>query len=431
MHYKEAEQYLLQKLPMFQQVGGAAFKAGLERITTLCQAIGNPQKQFKSIHIAGTNGKGSSSHYLASVLQAAGYRTGLATSPHLKSFTERIKIDGNEISQEDLAYFLTQNKKLIEDTEASFFEVMIAMTFWYFAKKKVDIAIVETGLGGRLDATNIIEPLACLITNIGYDHQQFLGDTLDKIAKEKAGIIKHQKPVIISEKHPETQKVFLKKAQEQNAPIYFASDYWQVLDAKPDKEWIDLHIHHKSSGESFVLQSALQGVYQEKNILGVLQILQVLNETKLLESPRAAWQVGCREVVKSTGLKGRWQILQKSPIIIADTAHNINGIIEVIKQIHTLTFQKLHLVLGFMKDKDVEKILNLYPKDALFYFCQAQMERAMPLENLADIAKKLNLSFELIQDTNAALNKAKSAASPQDLIFVGGSTFVVAEIKEL
>lgn len=431
MNYQQAQQYLLQRLPMFQQVGGAAFKAGLERITALCQALGNPQKQFDSIHIAGTNGKGSSSHYLASALQAAGYRTGLATSPHLKSFTERIKIDGNEISQEDLAYFLTQNKKLIEDTEVSFFEVMIAMTFWYFAKKKVDIAIIETGLGGRLDATNIIEPLACLITNIGYDHQQFLGDTLEKIAGEKAGIIKPKTPVIISEKQPETENVFLQKAQEQNAPIYFASDYWQIAKAKPNEEYMELEIYHKTSGKTLTMQSALQGTYQEKNILGVLQTLQVLNEKSLLKSSQLAWQAGCRDVIKNTGLKGRWQVLQKSPTIIADTAHNINGIREVVKQIQTLPFQKLHLILGFMKDKDVEKILNLYPKDAFFYFCQAQLERAMPLENLVSMAKKLNLSFELIQDTNEALSKAKSVASPQDLIFVGGSSFVVAEIKNL
>lgn len=431
MNYQQAEQYLLQKLPMFQQVGEVAFKAGLERISMLCRALGNPQTQFKSIHIAGTNGKGSSSHYLAAILQAMGYRTGLTTSPHLKSFTERIKVNGQEIGQEDLANFVAQNQSLIEKSRASFFEVMIAMAFWYFAKKKVTIAIVETGLGGRLDATNIIQPLACLITNIGYDHQQFLGKTLAKIATEKAGIIKPQTPVIIGEKQPETEPVFIQRAKAQNAPIYFAQDYWQVLEAQRDQDFLNLCIQHKPSGETLTLQSALQGSYQEKNILGVLQTLQVLNERKLFFSTSTAWQTGCREVVKSTGLKGRWQVLQRSPLIIADTAHNLSGIVEVVKHIKTISYQKLHLVLGFMKDKDIEKILPIYPQDANFYFCKPALERAMSLEKIAAIATKLKLSFELIQDTNEALAKAKAMALPEDLIIVGGSTFVVAEIKEL
>ncbi|GAB4130651.1 MAG: folylpolyglutamate synthase/dihydrofolate synthase family protein [Raineya sp.] len=416
---------------MFQQVGGVAFKAGLERISALCEALGKPQKKFRSIHIAGTNGKGSSSHYLAAICQEMGYNTGLTTSPHLKSFTERIKINGENIAQEDLASFVTQNQKLIEETEASFFEVMIAMAFWYFAEKNVDIAIVETGLGGRLDATNIIEPLACLITNIGYDHQQFLGDTLEKIATEKAGIIKPQTPVIIGEKHPETQPVFVQKAQEKNAPLYFAQDYWQVLESKREQDFLNLQIQHISTKETLLFQSALQGSYQQKNILGVLQTLQVLNKTQSLFTSKASWQEGCKNVVQNTGLKGRWQILQNSPLIIADTAHNPNGIAEVVEQIRTIGYQKLHLVLGFMKDKDVEKILQLYPQEAQFYFCKPNLERAMPLEQIARIATNLNLSFELIEDTNEALTKAKTMASAQDLVFVGGSTFVVAEIYGL
>ena len=431
MDYQQAEKYLLQRLPMFQQVGGTAFKAGLERITTLCEALGNPQKKFKSIHIAGTNGKGSSSHYLAAICQAMGYRTGLTTSPHLKSFTERIKTNGEEIAQSHLAAFVEKNQKIIEDTQASFFEVMIAMAFWYFVEKEVDVAIIETGLGGRLDATNIIEPLACLITNIGYDHQQFLGNTLDKIAAEKAGIIKPQTPVIIGEKHPETQFVFIQKAQEKNAPLYFAQDFWQILESKREQDFLNLQIRHIPTNEILPLQSALQGSYQQKNILGVLQTLQVLNETQRLFTSKASWQEGCKNVVQSTGLKGRWQVLQNSPLVIADTAHNLNGIAEVVEQIRTINYQKLHLVLGFMKDKDVEKVLQLYPKEAQFYFCKPNLERALALENLATIAEKLGLSFELIENTNAALTHAKRLASPHDLILVGGSTFVVAEITEL
>lgn len=431
MKYQEAEKYLLERLPMFQNVGGIAFKAGLERITTLCEALGNPQKKFKSIHIAGTNGKGSSSHYLAAILQAEGYRVGLTTSPHLKSFTERIKINGQNIAEADLANFVSQNKTLIEQNQASFFEVIIAMAFWYFAEKKIDIAIIETGLGGRLDATSIIEPLACLITNIGYDHQPFLGNTLEQIAAEKAGIIKPQTPVIIGEKHPETEQVFLKKAQEKNAPIYFAQDYWQILEKGQEKEFLNLQIQHKSSKEILALKSALQGNYQEKNILGVLQTLQVLNKKDLLYSSFNSWQKGFREVIKTTGLKGRWQVLQNAPLVIADTAHNLNGIAEVVAQIRSIDYQKLHLVLGFMKDKDVEKVLQLYPKEAQFYFCKPNLERALALESLATIAEKLGLSFELIEDTNVALAQAKRLASPQDLILVGGSTFVVAEVAEL
>jgi len=431
MDYHEAEKYLLQKLPMFQKVGNDAYKAGLERIELLCEKLGNPQQQFKSIHIAGTNGKGSCSHYLASVLQAQGYQTGLTTSPHLKSFTERIKINGKEINKQDLAQFVKHHQKFIEQIEASFFEVIIALAFWYFAKEKVDVAVVETGLGGRLDASNILQPLTCLITNIGYDHQQLLGNTLAQIASEKAGIIKPKTPVIIGEKHPETQQIFLKKAQAQNAPLYFAQDYWQVLEAKPEKEFLQFKIEHQTTNEILLLNSDLQGSYQAKNILGVLQTLQVLNERNLLKTTPQAWQEGCQKVVRSTGLKGRWQILQKSPTIIADTAHNINGIEEVIKQLLSLSFEKLHLVLGFMNDKDVEKILPLYPKEALFYFCKPALERAMPLETLAKVAKKLNLSFELIENTNEALGRAKLMASPQDVIFVGGSTFVVAEVEGL
>jgi dihydrofolate synthase/folylpolyglutamate synthase len=431
MNYYEAENYLLQKLPMFQKVGNIAYKAGLERIQLLCEALGNPQNKFKSIHIAGTNGKGSCSHYLASVLQAQGYKTGLTTSPHLKFFTERIKINGNEIDKQDLAQFVKHHQKLIEEIEASFFEVIIALAFWYFAKENVDIAVVETGLGGRLDASNILQPLVCLITNIGYDHQQLLGNTLEKIAEEKAGIIKYQIPVIIGEKHPETEQAFLKKAQEQNAPIYFAQDYWQVLEVKPEKEFLQLKIQHKITNENLLFQSALQGSYQAKNILGVLQTLQVLNERNLLKTTPQAWQEGCKNVIKNTGLKGRWQVLQKSPLIVADTAHNVEGITEVVRQIQSIAFRKLHLVLGFMNDKDVEKILQIYPKEALFYFCQPNLERAMPLERLATIAESLKLHFHLIENTNQALTFAKTIALPEDLIFVGGSTFVVGEIEGL
>ncbi|KOY86835.1 hypothetical protein AD998_12395 [bacterium 336/3] len=430
MNYQEATNYLMQRLPMFQNVGGAAFKAGLERITWLCEALGNPQNQFKSIHIAGTNGKGSSSHFLASILQESGYKTGLTTSPHLKSFTERIRVNGIEIEEKAFAHFVTHNQKLIEDSEASFFEVGIAMAFWYFSEKQVDIGVIETGLGGRLDATNIIKPIVSLITNIGFDHQSFLGDTLPKIAQEKAGIIKNETPVVISEHHSETKQVFLDKASQENAPIYFAEDFYRTLNHSIEQNILNITIQNIENQENKMIKSGLLGNYQLKNVLGILKTVDVLNEKRILISEENL-QNGLKNVIKNTNLKGRWQILQQHPLVIADTAHNTNGIEEVVEQILQTPHQQLHFVLGFMKDKDVDKILSLYPPEAYFYFCKPNLPRAMDLSVLEAKAEKLKIKYTIIEDVNKALEHALGQSDENDLILIGGSTFVVAEIKNL
>lgn len=356
MNFQEATHFLLQKLPVFQNIGGQAYKSGLERIQLLCKAIGNPEKQFKSIHIAGTNGKGSTSHFLASILQEAGYKVGLTTSPHLKSFTERIKINGKEIEQALLADFVSKYQDLIEQTQASFFETMIALAFWYFAKNEVDIAVVETGMGGRLDATNIILPEVSVITTIGYDHQQWLGDTLAQIASEKAGIIKPHTPVVVSEKQAETQEVFLKKSLQENAPLYFAQDTFHLLESHLEIPFLHLAFQNKHTQEIFSLQSALLGSYQKKNLVGVLKTIQILQEKGYAISPKSIRE-GVKNVLKNTDLKGRWQILRQKPLTIADIAHNEQGIREVVEQISQTPHQDLHLVLGFVSDKDVEKLL--------------------------------------------------------------------------
>jgi dihydrofolate synthase/folylpolyglutamate synthase len=430
MNYQEASNYLMQRLPMFQNVGGAAFKAGLERITWLCEALGNPQNQFKSIHIAGTNGKGSSSHFLASILQESGYKTGLTTSPHLKSFTERIRVNGVEIEETAFAHFVAHHQKLIEDSEASFFEVGIAMAFWYFAEKQIDIGVIETGLGGRLDATNIIKPIVSLITNIGFDHQSFLGNTLPEIAQEKAGIIKNNTPVIISEHHSETKQVFLNKAQQEKAPTYFAEDFYKILNSKISLDTLNMNVQNLSNFEEISIQSGLLGNYQLKNVLGVLKTVEILRETGVQVSEENL-KNGLKNVVKNTNLKGRWQILQENPKVIADTAHNFNGIEQVLEQIRQTPHKQLHFVLGFMKDKDVNKILPLYPTEAQFYFCKPKLPRAMELTVLQEKAEQMGIKYISTEDVNMALEIAISRANDKDLILVGGSTFVVAEIKNL
>jgi dihydrofolate synthase/folylpolyglutamate synthase len=433
MNYQEATEYLLNRLPMFQKVGGAAFKAGLERITELCKVLGNPQHQYKTIHIAGTNGKGSCSHFLASILQESGYKTGLTTSPHLQSFTERIRINGQEIEKESFVHFIEKYKQVIEEVEASFFEATIAMAFWYFAEKQVEVAVIETGLGGRLDATNIIRPEVCLITNIGFDHQQFLGNTLPLIASEKAGIIKKEIPVVISEHNSETKQVFLEKASQENAPIYFASEDYEVGQATATPHGLQVTINKKrKNGQGYARQyvSGLLGRYQLKNILGVLSVVDILREKQWIIGEQSL-QKGLANVVKNTNLKGRWQILQQKPLVVADTAHNSHGIKEVVEQLKSTPHQQLHLVLGFMKDKEIDNILPLYPQEAIFYFCKPNLPRAMETAVLEEKAKMLNLQYYIVPEVNEALAYALQKAQNEDIVLVGGSTFVVAEIKNL
>ncbi len=443
---------------MFQNIGGAAIKFGLKNIELLCQRLGNPQNNFQSIHVAGTNGKGSTSHFLSSILQEHSKekyqqkttenvdRVGLLTSPHLKSFTERIRIDGNCITEEKIIQFVAENQTFIDDLQPSFFEVTTAMAFWYFAEMNVKIAIIEVGMGGRLDSTNIIMPILSVITNIGYDHQQFLGDTLPLIAGEKAGIIKPKIPVVVSEKHSETTAVFQKKALENEALLVFAEDKLQIESIDFDKlnqEILAIKIKNRNL-QIRTFQSVLIGNYQQKNLLGVVCAIDIINELQLLSKNKSensleqiseeSLQKGILNVLKNTHLQGRWQIFEREPLVVLDTAHNVHGIAVLMENIKHYQQNilsknaKLHFVLGFMKDKDVEKVLSLYPKDAKFYFCAPNLERAMSVEILQGKARNLGIFGEIIPKPADALTQAQANAYPQDMIIVGGSTFVVAEV---
>lgn len=400
--YRAVTAWLFKQLPAYQDKGASAFNAKLDAITAFCDYLGQPHLGFKSIHIAGTNGKGSSAHMLASILQVAGYRVGLYTSPHLKDFRERIKINGNTISEDEVCYFVAKHKGYMETHALSFFEMSVGMAFDYFCKKKVDIAIVEVGLGGRFDATNIIVPEVCLITNIGFDHMEFLGDTLAKIAIEKAGIIKKNIPVVISEWHRDTEVVFKAKAAAVQAPLYFASDIIA-------REY----------------ETDLKGIYQQKNIKGVVAALRQL---KGFNVTTAHLKMGLTSVVANTSLLGRWQVLAQKPLIITDTAHNPSGIKIVLKQLSQTPYRRLHIVLGFVKDKDLDAILSLMPVTAFYYITKPNIYRGLDPNIVMATAKKYNLFCNKYAFVDEALKDAKKQAHPEDLIFVGGSNFVVAEI---
>jgi dihydrofolate synthase/folylpolyglutamate synthase len=432
MTYQETLEYLFNSLPMFQRVGASAFKSDLSNTIALCAHLGNPEQKFKSIHVAGTNGKGSTSHTLAAILQAAGYRTGLYTSPHLKSFTERIRINGSEISEEAVVQFVAENKDYLDELKPSFFEMTVGMAFWYFAQQKVDIAVIEVGMGGRLDSTNVINPELSIITNIGYDHMQFLGETLPKIAGEKAGIIKPEVPVIISQTQEETTEIFLAKAKEVNAPIVFADSRFVInrLGEKRKGEALLAAFEVSSDSKKAKFEFGLLGNYQKYNLPGILQGVDELRNQGWEISENALSQ-GLAGVSVLTGLKGRWQILGENPIVIADTGHNEPGILEILAQLETYSFHSLWMVIGMVQDKDISKILALLPKEAKYVFCNAQIPRALAAESLAEKAFEFELKGEIIPDVNDALNFARKNAGPDDLIFVGGSTFVVAEIDEL
>jgi dihydrofolate synthase/folylpolyglutamate synthase len=428
-NYQEALENLYTNLPIFQRVGAAALRPDLTNTRVLCEALGNPQAKFKSVHVGGTNGKGSTSHLLASILQTAGYKTGLYTSPHLKSFTERIKVNGQEVSEHFVVDFVTKITPLINQLKPSFFEITVAMAFDYFASQQIDIAIVEVGLGGKLDSTNIINPLVSVITNIGWDHKDLLGDTLPKIASEKAGIIKPNIPVVISERQPNVADVFIKKASETTSDLYFASDVYAV-DYRMESGYTYFSI--KRNNKSFIenILIPLQGIYQKKNLPGVFKVLDIL-ETKGFFVSTEALRNGLQNVVALTGLKGRWQKLNDSPMMICDTGHNIDGIREVIYQIGQYQYDALYIVLGMVKDKDITAVLELLPKDAYYYFCQANIPRALDAESLCAKAKEVGLRGEVVPDVNKAKTIALQRATANDFIFIGGSTFVVAEIEEL
>ncbi len=390
MTYTETLDYLFTRLPMFSRQGASAYKADLNNTIRLCNALGNPQDKLKSIHIAGTNGKGSTSHMLAAIMQKAGYKTGLYTSPHLVDFRERIKIDGAMCSEAFVINFTERIKPLIEEIEPSFFEITVAMAFDYFANEAVDVAIIEVGLGGRLDSTNIIQPMLSIITNIGYDHMYLLGDTLEKIAFEKAGIIKANTTVIVGEFLPETKPVFDETATNKEAPIVYANQQRMVTDYYFDKDMINVQVANNHNDERDLYKLDLSGFYQTKNLLTVLEAINQLQQQEWSIEQKHVLEA-LQHVKKLTGLHGRWEIIHHQPMVVLDVAHNANGIDEITKQIEMMRFRHLHLVLGFVKDKDIPAVLAMLPKYAKYYFTRAAIERALPEHELAQQA----LAFEL------------------------------------
>ena len=430
MNYAETLDYLYSQLPMYQRIGHAAYKADLNNTIAICKLLGNPEKKFRSVHIAGTNGKGSTSHFLASILQSAGYTTGLYTSPHLKDFRERIKINGKMIPKRKVVDFVKKYKTDFEKIQPSFFEMTVGLAFDYFAKEKVDIAIIETGMGGRLDSTNIITPLLSVITNIGWDHEHFLGDTLAKIAAEKAGIIKKGVPVVIGETQKETEKVFSKKAKSLTSAVYFADKHYNVnaygLTGK-EKQYLEIDI---LNGKKTVLKKAkseLTGVYQHKNLKTVMAAVNELQKGGLKISEKAIYK-GLKNVVSGTGIMGRWQQLSASPAAFCDTGHNIDGIRQVLQQIGMVKHKKLHFVLGVVSDKKIEPILAVLPKDAVYYFCRPSIPRGLSELELMDKAVAYKLKGLAYPSVKGAWKAALKAAGKKDLVFAGGSTFVVAEL---
>ena len=404
MNYLDTVNWMFSQLPMYQNKGKVAFKKDLTNTLALAKHLNHPEKKFKSIHVAGTNGKGSTSHMIASVLQQAGYNVGLYTSPHLKDFRERIKVNGNVVSKQFITQFIKRNKAFLEQHKLSFFEMTVGMTFDYFAKQKVDIAVIEVGLGGRLDSTNIISPEVSVITNIGLDHTQFLGDTLELIAHEKAGVIKPNVPVVIGETQKITQPIFRSIAKENNSPIYFADQIIKKL-----------------------YESDLKGSYQVNNIKTVAQTLTVLQSLGFNTSEKQIIK-GLKNVVKNTGLLGRWQTLQYGPKIICDTAHNKEGLTYVMQQLANENFSKLHMVIGMVNDKNVDTIVELFPKNVTYYFCKPNIPRGLDVTILKKRFTKKGYKGKVYQSVNEALEFAKKQAKNDDLIYVGGSTFVVAEI---
>lgn len=413
---------------MFSKIGDAAIKKDLTNITAILRQLSNPQNYIKTIHIAGTNGKGSTSHMLAAILQKAGYKTGLYTSPHLKDFRERIKVDGKMVPKAYVQHFVNRNYKFIDHLQPSFFEVTVAMALSYFEDVEVDVAIIETGLGGRLDSTNIITPQLSVITNISLDHTKILGDTIAEIAAEKAGIIKPGIPVVIGEKHPESFQVFKDKARQSKSPLTFADQELGTKDTYKKTNFLFTSVTNKENKLVYSgINLDLQGSYQTKNLVTVIQ--SVLELRKLgYTIPREAVYRGLKSVKKITGLQGRWETLDKNPLIICDTGHNIAGITEVVSNIENTPYKQLHMVFGMVNDKDITSVLAILPKNASYYFTQANIPRALPATELANQAKTFNLNGTVFNTVIDAFNAAKKNAAEGDLIFVGGSTFVVAEV---
>lgn len=403
MTYQETTAWLFSQLPMFQMQGASAYKKDLTNTLLLVEHLHHPETKFKSIHVAGTNGKGSTSSMIASILQEAGYKVGLYTSPHLKDFRERIRINGEMISEDFVVDFISENKSFFEANQLSFFEMTVGLAFDYFAKEQVDVAVIEVGMGGRLDSTNVITPLVSVITNIGFDHTQFLGDTLPKIATEKAGIIKSNIPVVIGEYSEETKPVFLDKAKFENAPLYFAQDNPEVA-----------------------YECALLGDYQVHNKKTVIQVIDLLKSEFNIDENHI--KLGLKNVIRNTGLLGRWQILNKAPFTVCDSAHNSHGLRIVLNQIQKHSFETLHVILGVVNDKDLDSILPLFPKNAKYYFCKPNVPRGLDAEILKQKASDFGLLGKVFNSVSEAYEEAVNSAKDSDFIYIGGSTFVVAEI---
>jgi dihydrofolate synthase / folylpolyglutamate synthase len=428
MTYEQTLEFLFSQLPAYHRIGKAAYKNDLNNSITLDNYFGNPHRRYPTIHVGGTNGKGSVSHMIASVLQEAGYRTGLYTSPHLKDFRERIKVNGEMISEHEVITFVTKHKAVIESLKPSFFEMTVAMAFDYYAKSNVDIAVIEVGLGGRLDSTNIIKPVLSIITNIGHDHMDMLGNTLEKIASEKAGIIKEHVPVVISETHPASKDIFVLKASEKESPVAFADERFSCCleendSLKGERKYkiTDLETRHVIEGIS-----VLGGDYQSKNLQAVLSVFYTLkgsfkySEKNIIE--------GIRNVVLNTGFKGRWQVLSQEPLTICDTGHNKEGLEYVLNQLHRISNSVLHMIIGFVNDKDLKSVLPLFPANAIYYFTKASVPRALDEQILMSEAANYGLHGQSYADIKSALTEARNNAKKSDTIFIGGSTFIVAEV---
>ena len=427
MNYADTTNWMFNKFPMYQKIGAKAYKPDLGNITELLDFLGNPQNNFKTVHVAGTNGKGTVSHTLASIFQECGYKTGLYTSPHLLDFRERIRINGKMIPEQNVIDFIGDNKEKFEEMQLSFFEMATGMAFDYFSKEKVDIAIIEVGLGGRLDSTNVIKPELSVITNISLDHVSMLGNTLAEIAVEKAGIIKPNTPVVIGETQPETKDVFIKKAEECKAPIYFAD---QIVDC--DKVHIESLDYQKfdiwKDNELYIeaVEFPLLGYYQKKNLATVICAIEILKEKFNIDKKDIV--NGLEFVVKNTNLMGRWQILSRQPLVIADTGHNVGGIKEIVMQLSDMSFRKLHFVLGCVNDKDIDGILHLLPHYAEYYFCKADIPRGLDANILAEKALEVGLRGNVYESVQQAYNSALNNARFEDVVFIGGSNFTVAEV---
>lgn len=428
MNYQETVEYLMNRLPMFSRVGSAAFKKDLTNTLKLCSYLGDPQKKFKSIHVAGTNGKGSVSHMLAAILQTAGYKTGLYTSPHLKDFRERIRINGKMVHEKFVIDFTKRILPEIGRINPSFFEITVAMAFEYFAEQKVDVAVIEVGLGGRFDSTNVITPELSVITNIGWDHMNMLGDSLGKIAFEKAGIIKENIPAVVGEVLPETKDIFIQKAKEKNAPLSIASQRRQATNWHWERQELVVEVSEQHKTDHQIYHLDLPGIYQVKNLLTVLEACSQLRQL--------GWNTGEENIQKAlpgvkkiTGLHGRWEIIHHKPDVVLDVAHNVDGIKQIAEQIEVTDYRQLHLIIGMVKDKEVEKVISLLPREADYYFTKAHIPRALPEDQLALKAKAIELQGETFPDVNIALQAALAKAHKDDLILICGSVFLVGEVN--